>query len=62
MQEIKMYKCDFCEKTFLDKEECKSHERVEHLCIKCLHHKIVGQYSDEIECDAERCEYAEGRI
>lgn len=49
MVEVIMYRCAYCGKIFEDKEYCYKHEK-EHLCLKCRFHKIVGQYSDEIEC------------
>lgn len=37
MQEIKMYKCDFCDYQTDDERECKKHEQEEHdkYALKC---------------------------
>ena len=56
MEIVTRYQCSYCKKLFLTILQCKEHERCEHECLKCKHSKIVGQYSDEIECTINKCD------
>jgi hypothetical protein len=55
MEIVTRYQCSYCKKLFTTILQCKEHERWEHECLKCKYSKIVGQYSDEIECTRKKC-------
>lgn len=56
MEIVTRYQCGHCKKLFETILKCVKHEILEHKCLKCKYGKIIGQYSDEIECTINKCD------
>ena len=58
---VESYQCEFCNKIFENKWECKLHEREKHLCPNCEHSYYV--YGCELNCalknDGKSCRFKE---